>query len=52
MLEANMAIKCSVANCKHFDKSSHCKLKTITVGGESSCSDCRETECKSFELNI
>ena len=51
MSGVNNCIKCSVSNCKHFDKSNYCKLNTISVGGNCSCTDCKGTECTSFELN-
>lgn len=49
MPEINSAIKCSVKDCKHYDISNHCKLNSIDVGGEYVCTDCKETQCKSFK---
>lgn len=50
MPEINSNIKCSVKDCKHHDISNYCKLESIDIGGESSCTDSKETECKSFNL--
>ncbi len=50
MLEINSSIKCNVSDCKHYDQSNHCKLTKIQVGGGCNCTDCKETECRSFEL--
>lgn len=49
MPEINSSIKCSVCDCKHYDNSNHCKLSKIDIGGQCNCSDCKETECRSFE---
>ncbi|WP_250277668.1 DUF1540 domain-containing protein [[Clostridium] colinum] len=51
MSNINYCVKCSISNCKHFDESNYCKLTTISVGGNNSCVDCKDTECKSFEIN-
>ena len=51
MSNINGCIKCSISNCKHFDSSNYCKLNTISIGGNYSCKECKDTECKSFELN-
>lgn len=52
MLGVNSSIKCSISNCKHFHESNYCKLSTISVGGDCSCTNCKDTQCKSFELDI
>lgn len=49
MPEINKSIKCSVKTCKHHDQAEYCKLDTISIGGEYSCTDCCETECRSFK---
>ncbi len=49
MPEINSAIKCSVCDCMHYDSSEYCKLPSISVGGESNCTECAETKCKSFQ---
>lgn len=52
MSNINSCIRCSISNCKHFDKSNYCKLNTIVVGGDTSCTNCKDTQCKSFENNF
>lgn len=51
MNNINNNIKCSISNCRHFDKSNYCKLNTISIGGNCECTNCTGTECRSFELN-
>lgn len=51
MADINNSIKCSISNCKHFDDSHYCRLNTISIGGKCDCTNCKETECRSFELN-
>lgn len=48
MPEINSNIKCSVKDCRHHDSTNYCKLTNISIGGECTCTDCKETECRSF----
>ncbi|MDR2940535.1 MAG: DUF1540 domain-containing protein [Clostridiales bacterium] len=46
---AHQEIKCDVNSCK-YNESRQCDLNSIQVGNTtSSPSNCRETECGSFE---